>query len=121
MYNYKETVKADVEQWVRENLGDFDSLEEPLDYDTIYDNCWIDDSVTGNASGSYTFSRWQARDNFFNDGESDDYINSMIEEGFISAKEVGDCVAESNWEKLDVCIRCYLLGEAVQEIVDEYC
>ena len=119
MYDYREVVKSDVLNWMDENHEPGASRELEFDYDTVYEGCWVDDSVTGNASGSYTFSRWTARDNFFNDGASDDYISSMIEEGFISAKEVGECIAESNWEKLDVCIRCWLLGEVVQEVIDE--
>ena len=119
MYNYREAVKSDVLNWMDENHEFGASRELEFDYDTVYDGCWADDSVTGNASGSYTFSRWTARDNFFNDTDSDDYISSMIEEGFISKEEVGNCIAESNWGKLDVFIRCWLLGEVVQEVIDE--
>ena len=119
MYNYREVVKSDVLNWMDEHHEAGASRELEFDYDTVYDGCWVDDSVTGNASGSYTFSRWQARENFFNDDDSDDYIQSMIEEGFISAKEVGECIADSNWEKLDVFIRCWLLGGVVQEVIDE--
>ena len=93
--------------------------EVESDYDTVYEACWTDDSVTGNASGSYTFSRVEARKNFFEDSESEDYIYQMVEDGFCTREDVGNWVATSDWERLDVCIRCYLLSEVVQEVIDE--
>ena len=85
----------------------------------MYDSCWVDDSVTGNVSGSYTFSRWEARQNFFNDEDSDEYISQMIEDGFMSANELGKKIAESNWEYIDLSIRCWLLCDAVNDVLDE--
>ena len=85
----------------------------------IYDSCWVDDSVTGNASGSYTFSRYEARQNFFNDDDSDEYISQMIEDGFMSADELGKKISESNWEYIDLSIRCWLLCDAVSDVLDE--
>lgn len=67
MYNYFNAVREDVENYVDENKSsyqdyfddeDWDGLEEKLNEDL-----WAEDSVTGNASGSYTFSRYQAEEN----------------------------------------------------------
>ena len=119
MYNYKEAIKADVKEWMQDNHEAGQEMYLEFDYDTVFESCWVDDSVTGNASGSYTFSRYEARENFFGDSDSEEYISDMIDEGFISAEEVGKRVASSDWEYLDVCIRCYLLGEAVQACLNE--
>ena len=43
----------------------------------------------------------------------------MIEDGFISADELGKKVAESNWEYIDLSIRCWLLCDAVSDVLDE--
>ena len=112
MYSYRKAVKEDVREWIEDNNAE-------LDYDTIYEGCWIDDSVTGNGSGSYTFNRNGARTNFFRDLDSEDYIYNMCEEGFTTTEEVGKHIVNGDWEWIDVIIRCYLLGEVVQDVIDE--
>lgn len=119
MYNYREAVKEDVKNWMDENHEPGASREQEFDYDTVFEGCWVADEVTGNGSGSYTFSRLEARRNFFEDDDSEDYVSQMIQEGFSTAEEVGKHMASGDWEWLDVCIRCYLLGEVVQEVIDE--
>ena len=120
MYNYKEQVRADVREWIDDNKEQIEGLDRHDAYEVIYDSCWVDDSVTGNASGSYTYSRWEARQNFFNDEDSDEYIDQMIEDGFTCRESVGRAVQESQWELLDVSIRCWLLCDAVSDVLDEY-
>ena len=117
-YNYRESIKADVLNWMEEHREELEGMDRADIEEFITDSCWVADEVTGNASGSYTFSRVQARDYFFSDLDSDDYISQMVQEGFLSEAEVGECITSSNWEKLDVCIRCYLLGEAVSEAME---
>lgn len=64
MYNYLENVIDDVKQAIkdyytaeeiRQNLADRDEWAERLNNDLL-----TDDSVTGNASGSYTCNAWEA-------------------------------------------------------------
>ena len=119
MYNYREAVKEDVKNWMDENHEPGASRELEFDYDTVFEACWVADEVTGNGSGSYTFSRLEARRNFFEDDESEDYIREMVNEGFSTLEEVGSRMASGDWEWLDVSIRCYLLGESVREAIDE--
>ena len=54
MYDYRKAVKEDVLQYIKDeiNLEEFDSLEELEE--KLNDELWTEDSVTGNASGSYT-------------------------------------------------------------------
>ena len=110
MYDYKEAMKKDVLNWIEEN-GEFD-------YDVIYDSCWVNDSVTGNASGSYTFNRLQARD-YIIEGDGEDYFVDMVQEGFLSYEEIGKRICSGDWEYLDVSIRCYLLGEVISEALED--
>lgn len=119
MYNYREAVKEDVKNWMDENHKPGASREEEFDYDTVFEACWVADEVTGNGSGSYTFSRLEARRNFFEDDDSDDYIYRMCDEGFSTQEEIGNHISTGDWEWVDVLIRCYLLGEVVQEVIDE--
>ena len=65
-YNYFEAVKEDVKNYIENEIdlqetllecGDIDSLIEKL-----YDDLWIEDSVTGNGSGSYTFNTYEAEE-----------------------------------------------------------
>lgn len=62
-YDYKEAVKDDVLEYINNeiNFEDFDTLEE-LD-EHLNDVLFTEDSVTGNASGSYTFNTYEAEEN----------------------------------------------------------
>ena len=120
MYSYKEQIRSDVRKWIEDNREQIGGLDRHEAYEFIYDSCWVDDSVTGNASGSYTFSRYEARQNFFEDEDTDEYISQMIEDGFTTRESVGRAVEESQWELLDVSIRCWLLCDAVSDVLDEY-
>lgn len=62
-YNYLEAVKYDVLDYINGNgitvnSENRDEIEEQLNEDLL---CC--DSVTGNASGSYTFNAWEAEEN----------------------------------------------------------
>lgn len=119
MCSYKEQVRADVREWIENHKEQIEGLDRHDAYEFVYESCWVDDSVTGNASGSYTFSRWEARRNFFEDDDSEEYIDQMIEDGFTTRESVGRAVQESQWELLDVTIRCWLLCDAVTDLIDE--
>lgn len=70
-YDYHQAVKNDCVSFIKDRMqwglsmdelrgilaGDDDKFSE------LYNDAWIDDSVTGNASGSYTFSTWKAEEN----------------------------------------------------------
>ena len=111
-YNYLENVTADAKQAILENLNywkfsDREELEE-----ISYDNLWVDDSVTGNASGSYTFSTWQAEENLCHN--MDELEDACDEFG----QDIGEAVKQGA-EYCDVTIRCYLLGQAISAALDE--
>lgn len=120
MYDYREQIKEDVKdavlEWcnanmdIREALADRETLEQEMN-----DALWIDDSVTGNASGSYFCNSYEAQkcvmDNF-------ELLLDMARE-FGEVEEVGMRIMSEEWEWLDVSIRCYLLGECISEALDE--
>lgn len=55
-YDYREAVKDDVLEYINNeiNFEDFDTLEELEEH--LNEVLFTEDSVTGNASGSYTFN-----------------------------------------------------------------
>ena len=107
-YDYREALKADILDYIEEN-----GVE---DYEKLYDDLWTVDSVTGNASGSYTFNRAEAEE--YVKANIDLAIEALTEFGY-DLKHFGQKVKDEEWEYLDVTIRCYLLGEVLAEIEDE--
>ena len=120
MYNYKEQIRADVKEWIEDNKEQIEGLDRYDAFEVVYDSCWLDDSVTGNGSGSYTFSRYEARENFFSDGDSEEYLEQMCDDGFSDPVHIGKKLIASDYEWLDVSIRCWLLCDAVSDVLDEY-
>ena len=110
-YNYMEAMKKDIKEYINNevNLKDFtdrDDLEEKLNEDL-----WVNDSVTGNASGSYYCNSWKAE-------EAICHNLDLLGEAM---KEFGCEVdlLEKGAEWADVTIRCYLLGQAIGEVLDD--
>lgn len=116
MYDYRETVKDDVLEYINNeiNFEDFDTLEDLEEY--LNDELWTVDSVTGNASGSYTFSTYEAEENIAHNW---DLLAEALEE---FGNEENPISKGAEW--CDVTIRCYLLGEciaaALEEIEDDF-
>ena len=69
----------------------------------IEDKAFCNDSITGNASGSYTFNAYEARSNV---EDAEDVIQDLINDYCIDAKTIAEKIF--NWEYWDVSIRCYL-------------
>ena len=118
-YNYKEAVKSDVRDWMADNEQEWKSVHLWDLATWLSDTLFCEDSVTGNASGSYTMSRYEARQNFFSDPDSDDYITEMVDDGILEEITLGEWVSSQNWEAIDVCIRCHLLDGICHDIVSE--
>ena len=117
MYNYLEAMKSDVRDYITENIDlneyreDRDRLEQSL-----HDDLWIVDSVTGNGSGSYTYNRNEAKDYVI---DNMGYCIEAITEFCTPAEIIAQKFLEQDWEYFDVTIRCYLLGQAIGEVLDE--
>lgn len=110
-YDYYDEVKADAIDAITERVN-YNGIEYLDDEDRIYDDLWIDDSVTGNASGSYTFSTWEAEENVCHN--LDLLGEALYEFGCDSSYMV-----EHGAEACDVTIRCYVLGQVIGEAIEE--
>lgn len=114
MYDYYEAVKEDVLEYIEEEVDtdgiDFEELETRL-----CDDLWNEDSVTGNASSSYTFSRAQAQE-YVEDNK--DLIREMCSE-FGNEERVKNWWLSDDYESIDVSLRCYVLGSAIGSALEE--
>ena len=131
-YDYNKEVSADVLQYIIDNYninedentieidGTVYNISEDADNDNnsrndliekLNEDMWIADSVTGNASGSYTFSTWQAEENI---AHNMDLLSEAMEEFGNSPADM-----QNGAEWCDVTIRCYLLGQVLQEVLEE--
>lgn len=118
-YNYLEAMKADITAAINDEAYE-DIIRDITDDDelieTLNDAMWTDDSITGNGSGSYTFCRATARDYVI---DNLDMVVEMIEEFGIEPQAIGEKFIDEDWEWFDVSIRCYLLGRAIAEAIEE--
>jgi hypothetical protein len=118
MYDYREAIKADIRQYIEDNetwLG-LEDLDKDELFETLNENLWKADSVTGNASGSYTFSSYEAKKNL--EG-NEDLVREMCEEFCIPAETIAEKFLDEEYEYFDVSVRCYLLGECLGEVIEE--
>ena len=117
---YLDQITEDIREYIEDNytteeltekMEDRDSFEEELN-----DDLWIDDSVTGNGSGSYTFSRAKAQEYVLNDIDT---VQEALREFCVEADTIAKKFLESDWEYFDVTARCYVLGMGISEVLDE--
>ena len=118
-YNYLEAMVDDIKDYIDENINldefeDRQELEEKLN-----DDLWTEDSVTGNGSGSYTFDRHKSYENVQGDLDAMDYIRDLVSEFGVDAETVAEKFLDEDYEYWDVSIRCYLLGQAIGEALNE--
>lgn len=115
-YNYNEVVKADVKEYIQDNYTTveiIDGLTHREEFEEhLYDEMWAADSVTGNASGSYTFSTWQAEENLCHNM---DLLTDALADFGCDFADI-----KRGAEFCDVTIRCYLLGSVLAEVLDEF-
>ena len=103
MYNYYEEVLQAVEEAV--NDGYSPEMLEPVDLEDyaqkLNEVLWVDDSVTGNASGSFFFNAYKAEEALEEFGQTD--VNAF----------------EKGAEWVDVTIRCYLLNSCIGYYIEQ--
>lgn len=112
-YDYMEALMIDIRNYIHSEVfeeewtNNRDGLEEMLN-----DTLWITDSVTGNASGSYWFSRYNAEEALAHNW---DLLSEALAE--FGCEDVNAFEKGAEW--CDVTIRCYLLGQAIAAVLDE--
>lgn len=109
---YYNEVYKDACDAVDENFDSYLEAGCDLDdaWDVFYEDLYMDDSVTGNASGSYWFSRKKAEESL---GEFD--IIWLLDEMGYTIEEV----VKRGPEVVDVIIRCAMLYH-VEDAVKKY-
>lgn len=113
-YNYRESICEDIREYINyDGIKVTTSNREEVEQE-LYEELFIEDSITGNASGSYTFNACEAERNLL-------YNKDLLIEAI---EAFGDCPEDykkalESPEFADVMIRCYLLGECISEVLDE--
>lgn len=105
---YKAEVLSDAEDFIDENIDEYDSFSD------MYEILEDDDSVTGNASGSYTFNRETARRSVISVIDSTEFVDML----HVFGVDITNFIENSDWEGLDVLFRCYLLSNMEDELND---
>ena len=110
-YDYLSAVESDVREYIENNVNfhdysDLDEMKEDLNK-----KLFIEDSVTGNASGSYTFNTWKA----------EEYLCHNLDLLAEANEEFGGSsdILSDGAEMCDVTIRCYLLGQAIENVAPD--
>lgn len=111
-YDYLSTVIEDVKNIVVHDYNYIEELRECREdfEEKLNSNLWVNDSVTGNASGSYTFNAWAAEEYLCHNF---DLLKEACYEFGCDLTEMIDSP-----ETCDVTIRCYLLNQAISTVLD---
>ena len=113
MYDYREAMTEDVKEWIKENIDltewteDREGLEQQLNNDL-----WTEDSITGNASGSYYCNSYNAEESIAHNWD-------LLSEALDEFGQNNINVIEKGAEWADVSIRCYLLSSIISDVLDE--
>lgn len=114
-YDYRQAVRDDLKEFIEDhgfidNIADFTDLEAFRE--EVYDEAWTADSVTGNGSGSYTLSTWEAEENLcHNWGVLADALSDFGDGSTVDL--------DKGAEHYDVTIRCWMLGQVIDEVLEE--
>lgn len=109
IYNYLDHVKSDIKDYYSLFPIWPDDKEELRE--TLNDECFKEDSVTGNESGSYTFNTMQAEMNLIGNW-------SLLKEAVDELDPTFNPLVKGP-ESCDVLIRCYLVSQAVDDLLPE--
>ena len=112
-YDYRESVRDDVLEYIEDEitLSDWAGRREELE-EYLEETLWVNDSVTGNASGSYYFNSWKAEESLAHNW-------ALLAEALEEFGQDGTDVLKAGAEAMDVTIRCYLLNESISAALDE--
>lgn len=109
---YIEETKENVKEYIKENW----SYLEDKTTEEIQDDLFLADTVTGNGSGSFTFSAYEAQQNISELIFDEDFINALQ---WSFGQDLGDLIKKGA-EAVDVTARCLALYEFdIIEIIEE--
>lgn len=122
-YNYYAAMKEDIKNYIAENYTEEELNEKMLDLDgfseELNDDLWTIDSVTGNGSGSYTFSRATAKDYILSDSDNIDLLREALKEFCVDGDTIVEKFLSEEWEYFDVTVRCYILGGVINKVLED--
>ena len=114
-YNYLEAVTADVIDFIRDEIDTTEYTDRDALAEYLNDELWTADNVTGNASGSYTFDAYKAKEYIFADPDA---VAEALKEFCVETETIADKFLAQDWEYFDVTARCYVLGQAIEDALD---
>lgn len=114
-YNYIEALKNDIRQYMEDNESYLNYTDKEDLAEQLNDQCWTADRVTGNASGSYTFNCAEAKKYVL---DNIDLLKDAYEEFGLKEQFTEDFFNE-DFERMDVTIRCFLLGQVISDVLEE--
>lgn len=114
--DYIEETKENAKEYMKEEFEEF----EGKDGDEILDMLFIEDAVTGNASGSFTFNTEEAQENISELIFDSDFLDDLE---FNFGEDIGELI-KNGAESVDVTARCLALyhidfDELLTEIEEE--
>lgn len=114
MYNYYEEVLQAVEEAVKDYYTP--EVLEPVDLDDyaekLNEALWADDSVTGNASGSFFCNSYKAEEALT--GNWGLAAEALEEFGY---NDINAFVKGAEW--IDCVVRCYLLSQCIADFIEQ--
>ena len=120
-YNYYDAMENDIMTYIEDNYTPQELMKKLVNRDMweeeLNEVLWVEDSITGNASGSYTFARWQAKKYVV---DNMDILKYAIEDYYIDRDTIVDKFINEDWEYFDVTIRCYILNGAIDSVLNKY-
>ena len=116
-YNYNYEMRQDVRNAINEgyNLDEWRGRRDELG-EKLNNDLWIDDSVTGNASGSYYCNSYKAMQAVTDNME---LLQEALDEFGADYADIGRRFIDGDWEHFDVTIRCYLLSSIISDVLDD--
>lgn len=119
-YNYLASMIDDIKEWITDNYTP-EEIKDNLTTrrrwcEKLEDDLYCEDSITGNASGSYTFNRNTAKEYVT---ENLDLLHAAFFEFDTEKDQIAQLFLDEEWETMDVYIRCYLLYRAIPAAIAE--
>ena len=119
MYKYKEEMRSDILNYFACGDGDW-LIAKSDDFEEFKNNCYdeffISDDITGNASGSYTFNNMKAKE--YVESNTDE-LKEALAMFCVEAETVAEHFLNGDYEYFDVTIRCYLLSGILSSMEEE--
>lgn len=107
-YNYMENMIADIKDYMEENKEYLEGKSK----EELYDLFFLEDAITGNASGSYYCNAYKAEEALCHNM---DLLQEALYEFGYTENIDNELITNPEW--CDVTIRCYLLGNALEEVI----